>query len=139
MDAALLEADSVDKPNYSAIADKHNVDRSTLSRQHRKKTRSREQFLSESCQLLSNNEELLLVKEIEYLGTKGLYPTPGMVVSLVQNYLKRSIGKNWIYSFLNKYSDKLTSVYLKGLDKSRFVAECTTNIEHFFINVSYFI
>jgi hypothetical protein len=37
--AALADCDQKKKPNYTEIAEKHNIHRTTLSRRHQKKTR----------------------------------------------------------------------------------------------------
>jgi transposase-like protein len=47
--AALKALESAEIINYSAIAKEYDVNRSTLSRRHRKITRSREEYISNDC------------------------------------------------------------------------------------------
>ena len=46
--AVIAELDSYDTGNYTQIAKKHDVNRSTLSRRHRKVTRSAAEFRFQS-------------------------------------------------------------------------------------------
>src|ERR1700677_2022204 len=73
--AALAECDQNLKPNYTEIAEKHNIDRTTLSRRHQKKTRDLRTFRSQSKQLLSDAEEEVLVKYLNQLASRGLFAT----------------------------------------------------------------
>jgi hypothetical protein len=50
IEEALADLELQDLPNYSSTARRFNVDRSTLSKRHKKKTRSQAEFLSESVQ-----------------------------------------------------------------------------------------
>jgi hypothetical protein len=51
---ALAEIESCSKPNYSEIAEKYGLVRTTLSRRARGETTSREQFQSDKHQCLTN-------------------------------------------------------------------------------------
>jgi hypothetical protein len=44
IEQALAECDISEAPNYAVIAKKYNLDRTTLSRRHRGKTTSREDY-----------------------------------------------------------------------------------------------
>jgi transposase-like protein len=137
--AALADLDNSDTLNYAATARKHNIHPSTLSRRHRQLTRSREEYLSQSRQLLSTAEEHVLLDQIDRLGKHGLHPTSQMIVNMVEEHLQRELSKNWIYAFLNRHQDRITGVYLKGFDKDRHASESTVNVAHFFENVSYLV
>jgi hypothetical protein len=63
---------------YQKYADKYSVNRSTLSRRHRRVTRSNEDYAA-SRQALNPTEELELVEYIRRLTKQGLLPTREIV------------------------------------------------------------
>jgi hypothetical protein len=87
---ALAECNSVpsgDKIPWQKIADKHGVIRSTLTRRHRRETRSREE-VSTSQQNLQLQQETELAKYKEELTKRKLPPTR----ETVQNYASDIAG-----------------------------------------------
>jgi hypothetical protein len=137
INTALEEVRNTESPNYAAIADKHGVHRSTLSRRARGVTRSREEFTSDELKLLTNGQEEVLLNNIDRLDEKGLFITPRILRSIVEELVGHSIGKNWVYNFVDRYSKRITTPYLKGFDRDRQIADNPITIRHFFTNVSY--
>ena len=70
--AAITELDSSDTKNYTQIAKKHDVNRSTLSRRHRNVTRSTAEFRSQSQQLLITVQEHAILDYIKSLDKRDL-------------------------------------------------------------------
>ena len=58
-----------------------------------------------------------------------------MLKCIVQQYVERTINKNWTADFLCRHKDQVLDVYLKDFDRERFAAESVENTEHFFKNV----
>ena len=103
--AALAECDQNLKPNYTEIAEKHNIHRTTLSRRHQKKTRDLRTFRSQSKQLLSDAEEEVLVEYLNQLASRGLFATTRILINIVQERLGREINHNWPSGFVSRHSD----------------------------------
>jgi hypothetical protein len=90
----LAECDVSEAPNYAVIAKKYNLERSTLSRRHRGKTVSREQYESEHMQCLTNAQERVLINQINRLTKRNLPPTSQMVRNFAEEIIRRLVGKN---------------------------------------------
>jgi transposase-like protein len=133
---ALAEIGNLKSPNLSALARKHNIHPSTLSRRARGVTQSRAAIISSEKKLLSDAQERRLLDYINALSTRGLHATPTILRNLVEEILKKPIGKNWVYEFVKRYKTQIKSVYLRGFDRSRQIADCHDNIAHFYQNVS---
>jgi phage portal protein BeeE len=78
IDKAIAFLKSSESANISEAARKYNVNRSTLSKRFRGKTRSTAQGY-QTQQLLTRKQELMLVKQINKLSEWCLPPTPSMV------------------------------------------------------------
>ena len=139
INTALEEVRSTELPNYAAIAEEHGVHRSTLSRRARGVTRSREEFVSPELKLLTTPQEEVLLNNIDRLSERGLHLTPRILRNIVQELVGHSIGKNWVYNFTQRYSDRISTPYLKGFDRERQIADNPITIRHFFTNVSYYL
>jgi transposase len=139
MQAALAEIKQSSTLNYTELALKHNIHRTTLSRRHRGLTRSHHDFQSESKQLLTTTQEDLLVKEIYTLGLQGLHPTTKIIQNIVEEQVGHKISRGWAPRFVHRHKHKLKNVYLHGFDKNRFKSECVSNIQVFYQRVSDFI
>jgi hypothetical protein len=136
LEAAIKEVNTLDKPNYSALAIKWDVHRSTLSRRHRGVTVSRTEATSIYHKLLTDAQEELLLQDIETLGKAGLYLTPRIIQNTVEGLVQHEIGDTWVYSFLNRYQDRIASVYIGGYDQDRKVADNADNITQFYAHVT---
>jgi hypothetical protein len=137
MDAALLEADNSDAPNYTAIALKHNVDRTTLSRRARGITVSRDVSIQNASRLLTDAQEEVILQDMEYLSKKGIYLAPRIIHNSVVAIVQHSIGKNWVSNFQNRHKDRIKSINLVGFDRARVIADNSDIIEQFYTNVRY--
>ena len=137
MDAALLEVDNSDAPNYAAIAKKHNVDRTTLSRRARGITVSRAVAAEISKRLLTDAQEEVILQKMETLSNKGIYLPPRIIRNSVQAIVGHPIGKNWVSNFQNRHKNRIKSMNLVGFDRERVVANNSVIINQFFTNVRY--
>lgn len=118
IDAALESLRLQDKPNISATAREHNIDRSTLSRQFNSTAQSAEIKAQNQC-LITPAQEKELVQYINKLSETGLPPTPAMVCNFVFDIIKKRPGKGWSQRFCKRWKDTLDSRYLKAIDASR--------------------
>jgi len=95
MEAALEELDLMEKKNIQKIADKHCVERSTLSRRYHGKTTTKAEGYN-SQRLLSPGATTALIKYINDLSERGLPPTHAMVRNLAYTMAPRMPGINWV-------------------------------------------
>jgi hypothetical protein len=92
--------------------------RTTVARRAQGKIVSRAAY-RESMSLLSTQQQLTLVNEINRLTDIGLPPTPAMVANFAADICKKKPGKNWVYEFTKKYEKNLKSAYLTAAHLSR--------------------
>ena len=132
---ALSELINSSKPNISAVAKKYNIVPSTLWRRLKGETRSRKTFLEHKCRYLTDAQEGVLLGQIDFLYNRGLHPTPRIVRNIVEELLQHPIGDGWVYRFQQRHETRIKSVYLKGYDRNRKIADNPKNIKHFYDNV----
>ena len=89
---ALKSSKLGESPNYTLVAKQYGVDRTTLSRRHRRVTRSRTDQISTS-QNLNTTQEQELVQYIDTLSKQGLLPTRQMIRNFALEIAKKPIGK----------------------------------------------
>ena len=118
IEAALADLRLQDKPNVSATADKHKVERSTLSRRWNKVTRSREDGY-DSMRFLSTIQSKALIKYINDLTERGLPPTVQMVRNLAAGIAGKQPGNHWTARWLAAHKNELKSGYLPPIDIAR--------------------
>ena|SRR5439155_19339536 len=94
MRKALAELESSSKPNYSALARKYKLERTTLAKRAQGKTTSREEFQSARHQCLTNTQERVLINHINRLTKQGIPPTSQMVKNFAEEIIGHNIGKN---------------------------------------------
>ena len=94
IEAALADLRLQDKPNIQATANKHGVNRSTLSRRFNQVTTSREDAYDQQ-RVLSTIQSKELIKYINELTERGLPPTNAMVHNLAARILGKQLGKHW--------------------------------------------
>jgi hypothetical protein len=95
MEAALALIKSLDEGEhftYTNIAKIYNVNRSTLSRRHRKIQAPKDEQAT-SQQLLSPGQEEELVRYIIRLTERGLLPTREIITSFTKKVGKKEVGK----------------------------------------------
>ena len=138
MEAALAECDVELAPNYSAIAKKHSLERTTLMRRHLGKTVSRREATYLYHSLLSRAQEEALIKQINKLTVRGLPPTTQIVTNLAEEIIGREVHKNWTARFVARHKNRFKSKYLRNIDNTRVKAEYGPMIAEFFKLVSDF-
>lgn len=131
IEAAIQDLSSQEAPNIKATAKKWNVDRTTLSRRWRGVTGSRAEA-NENLQLLNNQQEEALLKEINRLSERGTPPTPDMVRRFAAFMAGSEPSQNWTSGFIKRHNDRVHSLYLKGFDLSRKKAENWCELRKYF-------
>ena len=116
---------------YTKIAEKHGVDRSTLSRAHRGVQVPRH-IDTLNNQKLSQQQELDLVKYIEELGKRHLAPTRTMIQNFASAVALTPCSDSCVTRFLHRYHDQLKSVWTTGMDSERHNAESGYKYELYF-------
>ena len=134
LEAALKDAEAADaagKLVYQEIADKHGIDRSTLSRHHRGVTRTiQEKAIAQ--QLLTPPEELELVTYIDQLTVQHLPPTREMIANFASTIAKRDVSDDWVSGFLTRQSDALTSQWTSAMASDRHAADSYDKYSKYF-------
>ena len=111
MEEALAECNAY-KPDkkipWTKIAEKHGVVRSTLTRKHRRETRSvHDAHLAQRN--LSPQEEAELINYIEQLTADHLPPTREIVQYFASDVAGKRVSMSWVDRFVNKNSEQLTT------------------------------
>ena len=132
MEQAVVECTLFEVPNYAEIARKYNLDRTTLSRRHRGKTTSREQYQDQVHQCLTNAQERVLINQINRLTARGIPPTSQMVRNFSEEMIGRAVGKNWVGQFCRRHQSELKSLYLRNIDNARVKGEFAPVYKLFF-------
>jgi hypothetical protein len=76
--------------------------RTTLARRAQGKIDPRHIY-RDYVSLLSAQQQLTLVNEINWLTDQGLPPTCAMVRNFAKDMVKKRPGKNWAYEFIKRY------------------------------------
>jgi len=116
---ALAELNSQKRVNYAATARKWGVERTTLAKRHRGETRTAEEFYSDSRQKLNSMQEEVLLDHINKLSNRGIPPTPQILKNIAEEISGKTLGHNWVTRYIERYRDRITSVYLCGIDHKR--------------------
>jgi hypothetical protein len=125
IEEALADCDSItsgDKIPWQRIAEKHGVVRLTLTRRHRRETRSREE-VSTSQQNLQPQREAELMKHIEVLTERKLPPTREMVQNYASDIAEHPLSESWVTRFLHRHQDELTPQWSTSMDRQRHAAD----------------
>ena len=130
LDAQLL-------PNYTQIALKFGLQRTTLMRRHKGICDSRVQATSQYHKLLTDTQEEVLITQINKLTARGLPPTSHIVKNLAEEIIGREVNKNWTAHFVKRHSSRLKSLYLRNIDNLRMKSEYGPHIQHFFDLVTF--
>ena len=131
MDAALAELNSLKSLCIAAVARKHQVTRSTLSRRWKGITTITTQ-VTEDRRFLNDQQEQQLLEHIRQLCDRYLPPTPVIVAEIPARLGGRSAGKNWFPRFVNRHKDELDSRYLNSLDLERHQADSVASFEQYY-------
>ena len=92
--------------------------RTTLARRAQGKINPRDTY-REQVSLLSAQQQLTLINEINRLTDQGLPPTCAMVRNFAEDMVKKCPGKNWAYEFVRRHQKILKSGVLAAVDLSR--------------------
>ena len=130
LDAQLL-------PNYTQIALKFGLQRTTLMRRHKGICDSRAQATSQYHKLLTDTQEEVLITQINKLTARGLPPTSHIVKNLAEEIVGREVNKNWTAHFVKRHSSRLKSLYLRNIDNLRMKSEYGPHIQYFFDLVTF--
>jgi hypothetical protein len=125
LEAALKDADAADaagKLVYQRIADKHGVERSTLSRNHRGVSGPAE-VKNTNQQHLTPHEEAELVAYIDKLTEQHLPPTREMIQFFASCIAKKLVHESWVSRFINRHSDELTPRWTSAMAADRVAAD----------------
>ena len=132
---AISDLESQKNPQYTQVARKYNLDRTTLMRRYKGLTVSNQQAASIHRKLLTDAQEEVLLDHISKLSSRGLPHTAQILRNLVVEIVKHDVGECWVRRFCQRHHDRINSVYLKSIDNSRKVADNSAHFEHFFTNV----
>ena len=124
--------------NYAATAKRWDIEWTTLARRHQRKTTSRGDANSKYRQRLTNVQEEVLLGYIDSLTGRNIPPTSQIVQNLAEELVGGPVGKNWTSQFIKRHSKRITSIYLRPIDKSRVSAESAYIFEQFYALVLYF-
>jgi hypothetical protein len=119
---ALHSLEPGEKPNISLVARTYGVDRSQLSRRFRGISGSKEEQYNNQ-RLLSKEQSTALIKWVNQLTERGLPPTNAMLENFAREISGKEPGKNWVSRWKKAHSNKVISVYSKGLDLERKMAD----------------
>jgi hypothetical protein len=95
MEAAFAALDLQETRNYTQVAEKYELERTTLSKWYRGQTVSWKVFLSESRQCLTIAQEEALIEQINKLTDWHIPPTSQIVKNFAEEMIRREVGKNW--------------------------------------------
>ena len=135
LSAALAELSIQKKPNYSATARKYGIERTTLMRRHKGKTKSRQWATDVYHKKLTNGQEKRLIEESKFLTSIGFPPPHRKIKKLVANATKTGVGGRWVSRFIKRYEDQIRSAYVKPIDRKRQLADRVEKIENWFERV----
>jgi hypothetical protein len=123
MEKALAALDSAEAINYAATANEFGVHPETLRRHHKGLQQSRQAADFQYKTLLSEQQEIDLLRYIDTLTARGIPPTYQMIWNLGAELTEKEPGKRWAYEFVERHSDRIRSLFLKGEDLSRTKAD----------------
>ena len=133
---ALDDLTKQEKPNLLGTSRKWEVNRTTLTRQFRGTQMSRADFLSESIQCLSKNQEQVVLGFINKLTDRNCIPTSQIVKNIAEEVAGQTVGKNWVSRFVYRYKSQLHAGFLRTIDSTRVRADNIDLYKQFFKQVS---
>src|SRR5271156_5640286 len=106
LEKAISDLKSQKKPQYGEIADKYNLDRSTLKRRFLHQTVSNQEAHSIHQKLFTDAQEETLLDYIAKLTARGIPPTPQILKNLVVEIVEHPIGECWVRRFCARYRER---------------------------------
>ena len=128
---ALADLALQEQLNYTSIARKYNIPRTTLWHRHKGQSVSHQEAHSIYQKHLTNVQEETILAHIGNLTDRGLPPTPKILGNIVEEMIRQPIGQNWVYRFCQKYQDRIKSKYLRAIDQQRQIADNSPYFKHF--------
>jgi hypothetical protein len=110
--------------------------RRTLSDRFNRRTVSIQEAHSQKLQLLNNEQEEVLIEHILKLSARGFYLTPQMLRNLAQEIVKHPVSERWSRRFRKRHENRLSSVYMRNVDRVRQVADNSAHFQHYFDTAS---
>jgi hypothetical protein len=135
--AALAALESQMPPMYRRTASEFKINHTTLRRRFLGLQLSRSEAVSETHKRLTNIQEEVLIKHINDLSNRGIFPTTQIVKNLAEEIIQDSLGKNWVGNFVCRKKDKLKSLYLRNIDNMRIKADYVPNFKLFYDQVCF--
>ena len=132
IELAIADLNRQEKPNIMGTAMEYQLVESTLRRRFKGQTTSREVANSQYRQNLTLAQEEILIGQINRLTDRGLPPTSRIVRNLAEEMINRPVGKNWTGQFVQRYKNRLRSLYLRNIDKDRMNAEYAPMFKQFY-------
>jgi hypothetical protein len=132
---ALTEIDNL-KPGkkfvYTKIAEKHSVNRNTLSRAHQG-VQVPQRVANESQKKLNNQQELDLVKYILQLSERHLAPTRRMIQNFASSVASQPCSNMWVQRFLYRHHKQLKYAWVTSMDLNRHNAKSQYKYKSYFV------
>ena len=132
IELAIADLNQQTKPNVRATAKKFHLARTTLQRRYNGKSMSKQAAKGEYRQRLNFAQEEALIDVINRLTDRAIPPTPAMVRCLAEELVGGPVGKNWAAEFVKRHKDRLKSVYLQNIDRSRVHSEYVPSYQRFY-------
>lgn len=123
------------RPNFSAIAHLHSVDRKTLQR-HYDRSLQPHLHLEDSRCLLSKEQEGVLLDHLERLGKRHLFITPAVLRNMATEITQHQPSDSWARKFVKKHGDRVKCMVVGGMEASRHAAEYQPVFDKWFDLVS---
>jgi hypothetical protein len=114
--------------SYRAAAKKSSVERTTLMRRYKHKTRSHADAV-ERRRLITTQQESELVRYIERLSEEALPPTRAIIKKYVAHIAEWEPSDSWVTQFLQRNKDTLTIKTAHGINRDRHKAD---NIDQYY-------
>jgi hypothetical protein len=118
--------------NFRMTAKKYKIDHTTLMRRYKGKTVSHHDAHSIYKKLLTDAQEEVILSHISTLSDRGMPPTPQILENLIVEIVRRPIGQCWIRRFCQRHQDEIKSIYLRGIDQTRKIADNSQYFKHFY-------
>ena len=133
--AACHQDNQDSRPNFSRIAQEHQVDRNTLRRQYEKSLRPITPK-DDPRSLLSLAQEKVVLDYLEYMGKRNLFVTPQILRNLVQSLVGVLPSESWARRFIARHSGTIKTMVVGGMEAVRHSAEYRPVFEAWFDLVS---
>ena len=136
LDLALADLAQQDKPSFLGTSKRYDVSVTTLRDRFLGKQSSRQAATSIHHKNRADAEEEALISLINRLTNRGLPPTQTIVKNPAGEMIQRSVSKNWAGQFVARQRHRLTSGFLRNIDKERVKSEYAPIFQQLYDRVS---